>query len=898
MFPSLSFQDEVLAINDKVVVRAEDLLSWVCDGTGWRWGLRAVWRGACAPPQEPRLTQPLHQAKLDFSDVDKEKSALVDTESPGVVVFSYPRYCRYRALLSRLEGIQGDWLRDSLVAALGGYAAPTTNTRILYCKDTFEYPELEGHEFVCNELAPKLKGRPRGRRRRASPDASASPDTSASPERDSDTDTPQVQTSRRVSLRNGGEKHSGDEEHRDTAEDRAFLSRLRQFHKEVGEPTPLKDLSLRSLYMRVRARGGYHTVCRRRQWRALAAQPARARNHYERYLLPYEKHESRNGSRLPNGRLEEPKTIATIELRDSPHRDTGPATDKKTDIEPPESKEELDLVFKPAEELNREFLESLPKEEKSEKTMKITVKPVEKLIEPSNVNRLYDGNSEFAVKHSAKELCRPTDVVSEKRPSEKCDSSIVPKSETPQKLGTLDSPFLQETQRSQQQEFTSNSLATLSALGDKYNGHDTNADQKSSRPVGRSSLRAVRVKPGPRISNPSASTPPTLSGASSGTGTAVGAGAGKRSPTVNNFGIHRPPAPPDDDEIIEVPYKPKSPEIIDLDEYPESPQSVKKKKLDILKERGLEVTAVPPWPLPPIVSPVPSLLPPAPLLLNPAMQHQIMTQASLFQMYNIIPPNYNGTQPPKVIQATSIFGSSRPEKTVYGNPKDPFMPPPHVLHGVPVKPTRAVPQTTLPQDILDLTCKSDSPIPAVEIVRVPTAPSPSKNNAQNLSKTNYKLVDGKAVVGSNLEITLVNPKVQTPSKNRPPQKRSSNGKFMSSKTPTPPKESRSLASPSGPKKNPIVVPNYQINARDDVSPTSSTGSRDGQSSMPSMLGAQGGLALLGLQKEPSYMTALYNLGHMDPRQLAAYRDVLANQFRGYSGLLSMGAANGPPTTKN
>ena len=72
----ISFQDEVLAINDKVVLKAEDLLSWVCNGAGWTWGLRAVWRGACAPPSDPRLTAPLHHTKLDFSDVDREKSTI------------------------------------------------------------------------------------------------------------------------------------------------------------------------------------------------------------------------------------------------------------------------------------------------------------------------------------------------------------------------------------------------------------------------------------------------------------------------------------------------------------------------------------------------------------------------------------------------------------------------------------------------------------------------------------------------------------------------------------------------------------------------------------------------------------------------------------------------------
>lgn len=75
-FSSPSFQDEVLAINDKVVLRAEDLLSWVCSGEGWRWGLRAVWRGACAPPADPRPTAPLHHTNIDFSDVETEKNAI------------------------------------------------------------------------------------------------------------------------------------------------------------------------------------------------------------------------------------------------------------------------------------------------------------------------------------------------------------------------------------------------------------------------------------------------------------------------------------------------------------------------------------------------------------------------------------------------------------------------------------------------------------------------------------------------------------------------------------------------------------------------------------------------------------------------------------------------------
>lgn len=85
-----------------------------------------------------------------------------------MIVLSYPRYCRYRSLMKRLEGVEDKWLKNSLVAALGGFIAPCKNTRVLFCRDTFDYPDLEGHELLCNHLAPKLKGRPRGKRKKRS----------------------------------------------------------------------------------------------------------------------------------------------------------------------------------------------------------------------------------------------------------------------------------------------------------------------------------------------------------------------------------------------------------------------------------------------------------------------------------------------------------------------------------------------------------------------------------------------------------------------------------------------------------------------------------------------------------------------------------------------------------
>lgn len=72
-----------------------------------------------------------------------------------VIVLSYPRYCRYRALLRRLEGTEPLWLSSSIAAALGGFTA-LPGTKVLFCRDTFDYPDLETHELLCNHLGKNI----------------------------------------------------------------------------------------------------------------------------------------------------------------------------------------------------------------------------------------------------------------------------------------------------------------------------------------------------------------------------------------------------------------------------------------------------------------------------------------------------------------------------------------------------------------------------------------------------------------------------------------------------------------------------------------------------------------------------------------------------------------------
>lgn len=160
-------QDEVLTISEKVVVRVHDLVTWLSPTLEWSWGREVSYppTPTSSPANSPlryEIPQPqvLTDPGIDFSDVDKQQKEYESNHNTRksdcisqtkVVVLSYPRYCRYRALLRRLEGAEPSWLCSSIAAALGGFTA-TPGTRVLFCRDTFDYPDLETHELLCNHL--------------------------------------------------------------------------------------------------------------------------------------------------------------------------------------------------------------------------------------------------------------------------------------------------------------------------------------------------------------------------------------------------------------------------------------------------------------------------------------------------------------------------------------------------------------------------------------------------------------------------------------------------------------------------------------------------------------------------------------------------------------------------
>lgn len=159
----------MLTISEKVVVRVHDLVTWLAPSLEWSWGREVSYPPT--PLSSPENTpsnhdvgqpQVLTDPGIDFSDVEKQQQEYESNQNPivkqfdaslqtKVIVLSYPRYCRYRSLLRRLEGSEPSWLWTSVAAAVGGFTAPP-GTRILFCRDTFDYPDLETHELLCNHL--------------------------------------------------------------------------------------------------------------------------------------------------------------------------------------------------------------------------------------------------------------------------------------------------------------------------------------------------------------------------------------------------------------------------------------------------------------------------------------------------------------------------------------------------------------------------------------------------------------------------------------------------------------------------------------------------------------------------------------------------------------------------
>lgn len=172
--PVLWFQDEVLAVSRKMVVRVEDLVQWSCgQPAGWSSCLKVApcgTNGLIKPPQisdgigikssEPLKDKP--DSKKHWRQTSGCLTGLIYcsrtfvsrvsclflsddlVERQSIKVLSYPQYCRFRSLQRRIQdGARGPVLQDPHLLALGAIKA-LPSTRLMYCRDTFNHPTLEG----------------------------------------------------------------------------------------------------------------------------------------------------------------------------------------------------------------------------------------------------------------------------------------------------------------------------------------------------------------------------------------------------------------------------------------------------------------------------------------------------------------------------------------------------------------------------------------------------------------------------------------------------------------------------------------------------------------------------------------------------------------------------------
>uniref|UniRef100_A0A3B5APB6 AT-rich interactive domain-containing protein 5B-like n=1 Tax=Stegastes partitus TaxID=144197 RepID=A0A3B5APB6_9TELE len=153
-------EDEVLAVSRKMVVRVEDLVRWSCaEPAGWSSSSKTSNNNT-----PDKSSEPLKDKTENGSSAERQ----------GIKVLSYPQYCRFRSLQRRIQdGARGPGLQDPHLLALGGVKV-LPNTRLMYCRDTFNHPTLESSasfawQFRCPSLS--LRGRPRKRRGRDSRDS-------------------------------------------------------------------------------------------------------------------------------------------------------------------------------------------------------------------------------------------------------------------------------------------------------------------------------------------------------------------------------------------------------------------------------------------------------------------------------------------------------------------------------------------------------------------------------------------------------------------------------------------------------------------------------------------------------------------------------------------------------
>ncbi|KAL3864538.1 hypothetical protein ACJMK2_006212 [Sinanodonta woodiana] len=301
-------EDEILSLSEKIVIKLEDLVPLITFGVTWTGGHQAFCESDLPVEDSQHKIVRTFSAghQLEFSDIEKEREQIgdkPDTSSTEVIIMSFSRYCRYRAMLKRLEKCPDKWLRNTVVCAVGGFIANTSNNRVLFCRDTYDHPDLEDFEQRCDHLAPNLKGRPRKRKMKRENSAEDSESSESVSSTATFSPVQKVRIGKRASaLRNGFRL----DKEKVSKEEQEFLISLHKFMKNRNTPIEripclgFKQIDLYYFYKMAMKIGGYEQITMKRMWKhlydSLGGNPGSTsaatctRRHYERLLLPYEQY--------------------------------------------------------------------------------------------------------------------------------------------------------------------------------------------------------------------------------------------------------------------------------------------------------------------------------------------------------------------------------------------------------------------------------------------------------------------------------------------------------------------------------------------------------------------------------------------------------------------------------
>ncbi|XP_069109342.1 AT-rich interactive domain-containing protein 5B-like isoform X2 [Argopecten irradians] len=307
-------EHEILAFSEKLILRLDDLVTLVyLDHVEWGFGLALFHEDNVegdVKPSDPqtKFFADTRNSGLIMDDVQKEIDVLGEqkTSSTCVKVFSFPQYCRYRAIMKRLENMADKCLKQQIICALGGITSNNHNNRIMFCRDTFDDPDLDDLEVRMDHLAPNLKGRPR-KKRSSKSDGNGESDSN---ETSSDISTPSSRASKRESALRNGFRFDKD---RISKDEQAFLIDLHKFMKKRQTPIDripslgFKQIDLWYFYTYAKKLGGYEQITRKRLWKhlydVLGGNPGSTsaatctRRHYEKLLLPYERYVEEESTR-------------------------------------------------------------------------------------------------------------------------------------------------------------------------------------------------------------------------------------------------------------------------------------------------------------------------------------------------------------------------------------------------------------------------------------------------------------------------------------------------------------------------------------------------------------------------------------------------------------------------